>query len=338
MADGNTSVRSNGLEVSTARFDEDWTSFDAVDYDAMRVVLPQLGINFDDNGVYFARALDYVKARAYTRLLPPMSGDRLVPTSTDTPASAQSVTYPIWDQVGMAKIIGNYADDLPRADVRAREVSVVVRAIGDSYGYSTQDLRAALASGSNLPARKADAARTSIARKENSLKIVGDADYGMYGLTNHPNIPTVTAVTGNWAAATGVQILADCAALLNAVTNQSAGIHNANVLAMTNQSRGYLFAKFSDTVNSQTAGNALLAMFPNVEIIVAQELKGKGAGGTDMMVAAERDIDNYYYDSAMEFTQHPPQARNLEFVVPCEARAAGLIVVRPLSLATMGGL
>jgi hypothetical protein len=338
MAGENTLARSDGLEYFPARFDDSWTGFDAVDHDAMRVVLPQLGINFDDNGIYFARALDYVKARAYARLLPPLSGDRLVPTSTDTPASAQSVTYSIYDSVGMAKIIGNYADDLPRNDVRAREVSVVVRPIGDSYGYSTQDLRAALATQSNLPGRKADAARASVARKENSLKIVGDLDYGMYGLTNHPNIPAVTAVTGNWATATGIQILNDCAALLNAVTNQSAGIHNANVLGMTNQSRSYLFSKFSDTVNSMTAGNALRAMFPNVEIVVVQELKGRGAGNSDMMVAAERDVDNYYYDSAMAFTQHPPQARNLEFVVPCEARAAGLIVVRPLSLATMGGL
>lgn len=335
MAGENT--RTDGLELFPARFDDNWTSFDPVDHDSMRVVLPQLGINFDDNGLYFARALDYVKARAYTRILPPLSGDRLVPTSTDTPASAQSVTYGIYDQVGMAKIIANYADDLPRNDVRAREVSVVVRGIGDSYGYTQQDLRAALATGSNLPGRKADAARSSVARKENSLKIVGDLDYGMYGLTNHPNIPAVTAVTGNWAAATGIQILNDIAALLNAVTNQSAGVHNATVLGMTNQSRGYLFSKFlADGVT--IAGNAVRNMFPNVEIVVVQELKGRGAGSTDMMVAAERDIDNYYYDSAMAFTQHPPQARNLEFVVPCEARAAGLIVVRPLSLATMGGL
>ena len=58
----------------------------------------------------------------------------------------------------------------------------------------------------------------------------------------------------------------------------------------------------------------------------------------NMMFAAERDVNNYYYDQVMGFTQYPPQARNLEMVVPCEARAAGLIVVRPLAMATMGGL
>lgn len=322
-----------------ARFDAtSWVNYDAQDYEAMRQALPTLGINFDDNGIYFARALDYVKARTYTRLLPEMSGDRLVPTSTDTPASAVSVSYQVYDAVGMAKIIANYADDLPRADVRARELSVVVRGVGDSYGYTQQDLRAALATGSNLPGRKADAARAAVARKLNSLKIKGDLDYGMYGLTNHPNIPAVTAVTGAWATATGDQIVADVTALVNAVINQSSGIHTPTVIAMSNQSRAQAFSKRMSGSAQTIAGDALRAQYPNLEWIVAQEFKGVGAGGTDMMFVAERDIDNYYFDEAMPFTQYPPQARNLEMVVPCEARAAGLIVVRPLSMATMGGL
>lgn len=335
MAGEHDSVRSDGLEDFPARFDDAWISYDQADLGAMTIVLPQMGFNFDDNGIYFARALDYVKARTYTRLLPPLSGDRLVPTSNDTPASAASVSYRIYDEVGMAKIIANYADDLPRADVRGREVSVVVRGIGDSYGYTQQDLRAALASGSNLPGRKADSARSAVARKENALKIVGDVDYGMFGLVNHPNIPVVTPTTANWTTATGDQIVTDATALLNAVINQSNGVHTPNVLGMTNQTRGLLFSKRMSGASQMLAGEAIQNQFPNVEFVVAQELRGKGAAGVDILVAAERDVDNYYYDSAMPFTQHPPQARNLELVVPCEARAAGLIVVRPLALAVM---
>ncbi len=338
MATESIQDRADGGYEFPARFDSTWVNYDAQDFDALRNALPTLGINFDDNGIYFARALDYVKARTYTRLLPELSGDRLVPTSTDTPASAVSVSYQVWDTVGMAKIIANYADDLPRADVRARELSVIVRGIGDSYGYTQQDIRAALATGSNLPGRKADAARQAIARKENSLKIKGDLDYGMYGLINHPNIPTVAAPTGTWSTATGDQIVADVTALMNAVINQSSGIHMPNVIAMSNQSRSALFSKRMSGAAQMIAGDAIRAQYPNVEFIVAQEFFGVGSAGSNVMFAAERDVDNYYYDQAMAFTQYPPQARNLEMVVPCEARAAGLIVVRPLSMATMGGL
>lgn len=335
---GSATYRGDGLENFPQRFDASWSGHSSQDVDALRIVLPQMGMNFDDNGIYFARALDYVKARTYVRLLPQLSGDRLVPTSTDTPASAVSVSYRIYDEIGMAKIIANYADDLPRVDVRAREVSVNVRGIGDSYGYSQQDLRASLATGTNLPGRKADAARTAVARKENSLKIKGDADYGMFGLTNHPNIPAVTAVTGTWSTATGDQIVADVTALINGVINQSNGIHTPNVLGMTNQSRAQLFGKRMSGSAQTLAGNAIQEQFPGLEIIIAQEFRAQGSGGTDMLFAGERDIDNYYYDQAMEFLQHPPQARGLEMVIPCEARTAGLIVVRPLSMATMGGI
>jgi hypothetical protein len=329
--------RSDGLENLPA-FDDRWDSFDHADIQALNIVLPTLGFRADDNGLYFARALDYVKARTYMRLLPTLSGERLVPVSEDTPSSAMSVSYRIYDEVGMAKIISNYADDLPRADVRAREQSVPVRSIGDSYGYTQQDLRASLATGSNLPGRKADAARISVVRKENSLMIRGDTEFGMYGISNHPNIPTiaVTARISN-GTATGDQILADFTSLLNTVINQSNGIHVPNVLAMTNAVRAYLFTKRTSWSQPEIAGVALQKAFPDIEIVVAQELKGLGGAGTDIVIAAQRDLDNFYYDRAMPFTQHPPQARNLEMVVPCEARAAGFILVRPLSICTMTG-
>lgn len=329
--------RSDGLE-SVPAFDDRWDSFDHADIQALNIVLPTLGFRADDNGLYFARALDYVKAKTYMRLLPTLAGERLVPVSEDTPASAQSVSFRIYDEVGMAKIVSNYADDLPRADVRAREQSVPVRSIGDSYGYTQQDLRASLATGSNLPGRKADAARLSIVRKENSLMIKGDADYGMFGISNHPNIPTMAATARiSNGTATGDQMLLDLTTLLNTVINQSNGIHTPNVLAMTNAVRAQLFTKRTSWSNPIFAGEALQAAFPDVEIIVAQELKGLGGSGTDIVIAAQRDQDNFYYDRAMPFTQYPPQARNLEMVVPCEARAAGFILVRPLSVCTLTG-
>ena len=335
-----TSVRSDGLEDFPTRFDENWTNYDAVDQAALRHVLPGLGFNEDDNTVYFARALDYVKARAYTRLLPPLAGDKLVPTATDTPAWASSVTYRVYDEVGMAKIIANYADDLPRVDVRGKEVTVPVRGIGDSYGYNTQDLRVALANRTGLPTLRADTARKAVQRKENSLKIRGDLPYLMYGITNHPNISLAVPTTGNWGAVatTGDQMLADVNVLINAVVNQSNGLHTPNVIGMTNIKRAQLATKRLSGAAQIPVLNAVHDQYPSLNIVVAQEMKGAGANGGDLLFAAEYDVDNYYYDQAMPFEQHPPQARNLEFVVNCEARAAGLIMVRPLCAATMEGV
>ena len=59
--------------------------------------------------------------------LPGMNGLSLVPVSSEAPEWAETVTERIYDMVGMAKVIANYADDLPRADVAMTERAVKVK-------------------------------------------------------------------------------------------------------------------------------------------------------------------------------------------------------------------
>ena len=332
--------------VSLPRFDAASWGFDEADVRAFAFVLPQIGFNpedvgmrFDDAGIFFSRALDYVKATVYAVRRPQMNGDALVPTVQDTPAWAESITWSMYDEVGMAKIIANYSDDLPRADVRGREMSVRVQTIGDSYGYNTHELRAAAQGRSNLPTRRAVAARNFIDRKLTSLKLRGDTAYNMFGLSNHPNIPLVAPVTGAHATtATGDQIVADVSALLNSIVVQSNGVHSANVLGVDPIRLQHWRTKRITGGNQETALQVIQTQFPGVNFVEVPELKGAGTAGANILFAGERDAENYWYDLPMGLVQHPPQARNLEFVVPCESRTGGFILARPLSVAIMSGV
>ena len=67
-------------------------------------------------------------------------------------------------------------------------------------------------------------------------------------------------------------------------------------------------------------------------------LEGAGNGDTDRMVIYDRDPDKLQLEIPMEFLQHDPQARNLEFVVPCEERFAGVIIYYPLSICYVDGI
>jgi hypothetical protein len=327
----NDQARSDGLEEFPARFDGTWTNYDADDLAAISVALPALGLRTDDVGPMVARQLDYVKARTYQRRLPALSGDLLVPTESDVPEGAETIVTKIFDEIGMAKVIANYADDLPRADVRGREVATPIRSVGDSYGYSQQDLRASALSGVGLPAMRAEAARKAVEQKSNRIKFVGDTAYGLQGILTHPNVPVVVPVTGNWATATGDQIVSDVIALVEAIVTQSNGIHRATVVGMDNARAAALRTKRLDADRTVTAGQFLQQMYPDIQWVVAQEL-----GAT--LFAAERDATNYRYEQVMAFRQYPPQARNLEFVVPCEARTGGVVVNYPLSMAKMTGV
>lgn len=325
----NDQDRSDGLDSFPQRFDSTWTNFDADDLAAIQVALPQLGLRADEVGPMVARQLDYVKARTYTRRLPPLSGDLLVPTESDVPEGAETIVTRIYDEIGMAKVIANYADDLPRADVRGREVATPIRSVGDSYGYSQQDLRASAYSGMGLPAARAQAARRAVEQKSNRIKFQGDAPFGLQGILTHPNVPVVVPVTGNWAgAATGDQIVADMIALVEGIVTQSNGIHRPTRVGMDNSRAAAMRTKRLDADRTVTAAEFLRQMYPDIQWVVAQEL---GA----LVFASEYDATNYRYEQVMAFKQYPPQPRNLEFVVPCEARTGGVVINYPLSMAKM---
>lgn len=105
----------------------------------------------------------------------------LLNISTEAGAGAEYITYRQYDSVGVAKIIANYADDLPRADVTGKEFTSPIRGIGIGYGYSVQEIRAAEMTGKALDARKASAAMKAHEQLINRLIFNGDAEYGLPG-------------------------------------------------------------------------------------------------------------------------------------------------------------
>jgi hypothetical protein len=288
----------------------------------------------EDASIFFARQLDYVRGRTYERKTPAMRAFDIVPVSTEAPDWAETITQRGFDSVGIAKIIANYADDLPRADVFATETVVKVKDIGVSYGYNIAEMRASEATGAQLDTKKASAARKSVDIKVNQLAMIGEPVYGLYGLLNHPNIGTTAGLNGDWgnAATTAEDILSDLNTLVSAVPGQSKGVHRVNRIAMADLDYNVLSTKYV----ADSGGKTVLQVFrennPDVTLVPVVELRDAGAGGLNAIIASEFDVDNYAFEMVMPFNQLPAQARNLELVVPCLARAGGVNVTYPLAL------
>jgi len=307
--------------------------YDEADLPAVQAVGLVAGMR-EDEGLFTARQLDYVKSRTYDKKLPPMVGLQLVPISTEVPEWAETFTYMMFDEVGMAKVVSNYAMDLPRADVKGEEKTASVKNIGDSYGYSIMEIRAAQANRTNLPTRKAAAARKAVEVKLNQMALVGDTKYGLYGLTNHPNVPIVVGLNGNWlTTATPDQMLADLDTIYDAVPTQSKGVHTPTRIVMPTKHRSKLFSTRLPDSNGKTVGQFFLDKHPGLQIIAAAEFEGAGTGGKDLIMAYEFSEENLSMELPMPFNQLPAQARGLELVVPCLARAGGVVVYYPLSTA-----
>ncbi len=334
------------LLSTVARFDANWVTFDENDLSAIRHDAGRFGdgteFRNDADSLLFARQLDYVKTQTYNRKYPEMMGMKLVPVVTDTPEWAETITVRVFDEVGIAKIISNYADDLPRSDVRAIERTVRVRTIGAAYGYNVNEVRAARALGVSLDTRKASSARRSVDQKLNRISFSGDPEYNMLGLLNNPNVALVIPVVGSWqnGARTGLEILSDLNAIFNAVLNQSNGVHRPNTLALP--AVQYSIASTLPLLGmpGQTAMSFWKQQHPEIMVEIVYETKGAGITnvGSDVMFLYEKNEENIRHELVMPFSQMPPQERNLEFVVPCMARSAGVAIEYPLAFAKMEGI
>src|SRR5690606_3742705 len=148
--------------------------------------LPHLDAN---ESVFFARELEFVKSRSYDKKYAELKARLLIPVSSEAEAWADAIVYESYDQVGAAKLIAGYADDLARADVKGQEHINPVKSLGCSYGYNIMEIRKSQARGKSLEQRKANAAKRAILQKENSLAFLGDSATGLNGFLNHPNVP-----------------------------------------------------------------------------------------------------------------------------------------------------
>lgn len=291
-----------------------------------------------NEGVFFARQLEYLRPQAYDVKRAPLSALRVMPVSTEVNEGAEYITYTQYDQAGVAKIIANYADDLPRADVSGKQFTSPIRGIGDSYGYSVQEIRAASFAGGNLDARKQAAARRAHDELINRLAWAGDAVSGLPGFLSNPNVPTyVIPATGTgssklWTTKTPDQILADMNGVVNQVRFQSKGIHQANQLWMPLEQYSLIMTMPRSSMSDTTVLEFFRANNPGVTVEPLLELDAAN-GGLDTMIALENNRDNYVLQLPMMFRQHAPQQRNLEFVVPCESRFAGVTIFYPLAFA-----
>ena len=299
----------------------------------------------DSESVFFAKELEHVKSKTYDEKLPNLSAMKLFPISTEADAGADSIAYDRYGSTGVAKLVSNYADDLPRADVKGERVVVKVHQGGTAYGFSTQEIRAAKMKGLPLSARKAISARRAADTLINKLAFKGDKATGIVGVLDNPNISSVVpkgdgaSSSTKWEDKTPEQVLRDMNQAVTAIVDITNGVEIPDTIVLPLKQ----YAFISNTIVPDTGGESILTNFkknnPYIKNIEqAVEMKGAGTGKTDVMLVYRKDINAVSLEIPLMFNQLAPQFRNLEYTVPCEFRTAGVIVYYPLSMATMAGI
>ena len=314
-----------------------------------KAIMASEGTRFDsaeDASVFFARELDHVKAQSYDVEYPELTALHLFPQSSEADPGAETITYYTYDKTGLAKIIDNYSTDLPRADVTGKPSFAKIKSIGDSYGYSAQEMRASRLAGKSLDARKGESARYQIDALTNKIAWCGDEESGLMGvLSDGQNIPLYTIGANasgktKWADKSADEILADVNGMAKQVAKITKNVERPDTLCVPAD----VFMDISTRRIPDTSTTVLAFIqehAPYIKNVVSTaeldadspETNPYATSGNPQGVAFlfKNDPRKLTLENPMPFYQYPLQVEKLETIILCEARTAGVIVYYPLS-------
>ena len=251
----------------------------------------------------------------------------------------------MYDAVGVAKIIANYADDLPRADVVAEEIPVKLADLGAAYGYNVSEIRSAQFAGVNLSAMKARAARRAIDEKLNSIAWKGDAAHNITGFIDNSNITEVTLAADGTGSSTKfsdktvAQIIRDVNKIIDAIPNATNQVENPDTVIMAPAAYNHLATTPRSEHSDLTILEFLRRTHPEIRRwLKVGALKNAGTDSTDMIFAGRFEPDYVKFEIPERYRQLPVEIRNLEYIINCLARVIGVTVTLPLAFSKASGV
>ena len=202
-------------------------------------------------------------------------------------------------------------------------------------------MRASRFAGKSLDVRRAEAARYAIDRTVNAIAWAGDKKHKLMGmLSDDNNIPlyTLSSTSGGktaWADKTAAEILNDINGMFQFQARLTQDVERADTLALP--SATYIDISTRQVPNTgYTVRKFVMENAPYLkDIISCAELDGKNSEtnpyGQNVALLYTNSAEKFTLEIPMAFYQYPLQNRNLEVIVPCEERVAGIILYYPLS-------
>ena len=293
-------------------------------------LINRLDASFDARQVAFLeKQLEYIKSQTYDIQYPALKARLFIPVSNDIPNGAASFSYQSWDEFGRAELISSYGDDFKRVGVGVKEFVGSIKSVGASYAYSIEDLRRSAFSGANLDSRLARAARNAIEFELDNLAAFGHKESQLLGFLNNPNVPIKKTATwfGQQPKDTR-KIMDDLAGMVSDIVDRTEEVHAPDTILMPTKHYAYLAQTPVSTTSETTILKSFLANNPYIKGIDSW----KKLDADSRIVAYKRAPEICELQIPQEFEQFPPQPRNMEFVINCHAKFAGVSIYYPLAV------
>lgn len=301
------------------------------------------------SNAFFQRDLELISKEMFDIKYAKLKALQLIPVDMSLPAGIQTWTYRQFDSLGEAKLITDFAKDLPMVNVEGDEVSVKFKNYGAAFGYSIEEIEAgAMEGGPQLDRQRAEACRKTLDQKLDKAASVGDATAGLLGLLNQANTTTFTpgdkdAGGTSWLdgsgniVATAEEMLKDLHGMIRKVVVDTKEVERpTRIILPTGQ---YMAADV--TPRSDNSDVTVLKYFMSnsgVEVVSWERCAGAGTNGADLAVAYDPKPLNVRLLLPIPYQQMMPQLDNMAYKVNARLKTGGVISPFPKSICYASGI
>lgn len=295
------------------------------------------------NTAFFRRELEHIIPELFEVEHARINARNVFPIDRSAGPAAETITYRQFTKTGVAKIISDYANDIPLVNVFGEEFTGNVRSIAIAAKWSIQEIRASAMAGRPLDRQQAEAARETMMRTENDIAFQGDALNGLVGLFTDPNIPTAAVVDPGggteWVNKTAAQILTDMNDCANSIVENTGDVEVPNTMLLPTEQFNLIATLNAGTGTDTTVLRYFLNNSPYItEVMNIRELDGAATAGADPIVVYDRNPSKLRMQVPLDLEQFAPQEVDLCVKVPYHMRVGGLTVFKPLSLNICEGI
>ncbi len=297
--------------------------------------------------MFLERQLTHLRSRIYEVRYPELQARQLIPASPDPAQDGDSkVNYVQEDSFGEAKVVSDYATDLPLVNMKREEFSQKIVDLGIAFQYSLSEVRKAARIGMDLSAKLGLKARKASETKLDEILSSGDSANGLEGFLNHSDVNADNVADGagdadlTWATKTADEILADINEPVSMIIDQTKGIWGQSLRVLLPHDQYTLIAqKARSSTSDMTILQFLLKSSPFIKDVRPWwRCKAAGDSATDRMVVYQPDPDVVNCEVPAEFEILNPQERGLQIYVPTRLATGGVIVHQPKAIEYRDGI
>ncbi len=297
----------------------------------------------DGRTLFFQRTLEHIEEIFYLFDLKVLKHRELIPVDFSAHPGAESITYRMYEKIGLAVIIASPSDDLPVVDVVGQEFTNQTKILGASFMISTEEFRRADMANLPIDQLKISAIADAISFAESDIAWKGLASAGLPGLLGGdpilPSIQAAPAAAGSnprsWLdpVKTGDEIIADISAAITNIRTNSRGRRMPDTMLMSMDHYDRLSHQISAEPRDRTILEHITAPGNKFGLTTVDWVPDLDSlpfyGDVPVVVLYERDPQVLAQRIPMERVLAPAQPVGLNFKFPAEEKVGGVAIRYP---------